>query len=197
MSELNNRQTRFCEEYLIDFNATQAAIRQPLLRKVIQKKLSALDKLVSFHTMFYTVDLTENEMQMCFRLAFVLADKASYPFNKAAAALGLDLLLPEWREVTPKQTLGAVIERQSKEVSAWKRSCLQRDSHTCNKCGTKENLAVHHILSWVGFPELRLMEDNGEVLCGLCHSKEHPKMGLGMFVRQSKIDKVDNGTKWN
>lgn len=37
--------------------------------------------------------------------------------------------------------------RSLKVYKEWYNACLERDNHTCTKCGSKENLEVHHKLS--------------------------------------------------
>jgi hypothetical protein len=48
---------------------------------------------------------------------------------------------------------------------------LLRDNHTCQMCGSKENLQVDHIQSWSEYVELRFSIDNCRTLCMDCHYK--------------------------
>lgn len=66
--------------------------------------------------------------------------------------------------------------RNSKGVREWKLECLERDNHTCQKCGAIEGLHVHHIKSFDEFPELRAKLENGITLCGDCHYEIHYKL---------------------
>jgi hypothetical protein len=57
---------------------------------------------------------------------------------------------------------------------------LERDNHTCQICGSEENLQVDHIQSWKDYVELRFSMDNCRTLCTKCHykitfGKEMPK----------------------
>jgi len=45
----------------------------------------------------------------------------------------------------------------------------------CEKCGSTENLHAHHILPYSEYPEFGADPNNIEVLCAVCHAKEHPQ----------------------
>ena len=53
----------------------------------------------------------------------------------------------------------------------WRRKVLERDHHTCLRCGSHENLEVHHVIKWADAPELRFDVSNGATLCHECHRK--------------------------
>ena len=59
---------------------------------------------------------------------------------------------------------------------------LKRDNYTCQHChatnshGENVVLQVHHIKSYLSFPDLRLDTDNGITLCIDCHRKSHAGM---------------------
>jgi 5-methylcytosine-specific restriction endonuclease McrA len=95
----------------------------------------------------------------------------------------LDILIPGWRHVVHKRIVSGIIQRNEIEVSAWRKSVLSRDNYTCVDCGSTESLHAHHILPWSEYPELRIEVENGETLCGDCHSNKHPKMGKAMFIK--------------
>lgn len=63
--------------------------------------------------------------------------------------------------------------RQSPEYRRFKRNVLTRDLKTCQTCGSKNNLHVHHIKPFANHPELRTKPSNGLTLCKKCHIKEH------------------------
>lgn len=77
-----------------------------------------------------------------------------------------------WRWNGGKSPLNSVI-RESIEGRAWKRKVLTRDNYSCQGCGIKEKLVVHHLLSFSEFPEFRFEEWNGQVLCKICHVNLH------------------------
>jgi 5-methylcytosine-specific restriction endonuclease McrA len=61
---------------------------------------------------------------------------------------------------------------------AWRRlrtQTLQRDGHTCTRCGSREDLAVHHVVERAaGGPDALW---NLETTCGPCHRAEHAELG--------------------
>lgn len=117
--------------------------------------------------------LTDNEKFEALACVSIIADPKQSIVSKMACASILDYYLHDWREVVGKEVLGNVVERDSTEVSKWRKRVLERDGNQCTKCGSKENLEVHHIAHWAEYPELRLIEENGETLCNECHAKEH------------------------
>lgn len=64
-------------------------------------------------------------------------------------------------------------KRNNTQYRRWKQAVLERDNYTCTRCGSKENLHVHHIKSFSEFPELRYDVNNGATLCKECHRMEH------------------------
>lgn len=64
-------------------------------------------------------------------------------------------------------------KRNNYSYRKWREMVLIRDSYTCQKCGVKNNLHVHHKKSFAKNPELRLALDNGITLCVDCHRKLH------------------------
>ena len=87
--------------------------------------------------------------------------------------------------------------RSTTEYEKWKNSCLERDNYTCQKCGSRSNIIVHHIeqlynivqkynnnlddiIKSAEFNDIK----NGVSLCTECHQKEHPWMRnrKGQFV---------------
>jgi len=63
--------------------------------------------------------------------------------------------------------------RQSPQYRRFKINVLDRDKKTCKKCGSKNNLHVHHIKPFSTHSILRFVENNGITLCQSCHIKIH------------------------
>lgn len=55
---------------------------------------------------------------------------------------------------------------------------LKRDNYTCQLCGSKEKLEVHHIKPYAKYPALRTTVSNGITYCYDCHKKQHKKGGV-------------------
>lgn len=75
-------------------------------------------------------------------------------------------------------------ERNSWMAREWKKNSLVRAGHKCERCGVEDGktceccgvrirLHVHHIKSFSRFPEVRFDPANSEVLCPKCHHDEH------------------------
>lgn len=60
---------------------------------------------------------------------------------------------------------------KEKEYKEFRKQILKRDNYTCQSCGSKYRLQVHHIKSRKEFPELIMDKDNCITLCISCHSK--------------------------
>lgn len=67
--------------------------------------------------------------------------------------------------------------RHSFEANLWKKTCLERDNHICQKYGTTTNLVVHHIQNFSDFPELRMSIENGVTLSKKAHDEFHKIYG--------------------
>lgn len=72
--------------------------------------------------------------------------------------------------------------RREEGYSKWRNQCLKRDNFTCQRCGSTEDLHVHHIKPYKSFPELRTEISNGITLCQSCHKEIHKEM------RESDMD---------
>jgi len=64
----------------------------------------------------------------------------------------------------------ARLPRNSFEGRKWRTAVYVRDNFTCQVCGeVGGRLNAHHIKSWIDYPKLRLVVDNGITLCVECH----------------------------
>lgn len=83
---------------------------------------------------------------------------------------------------------GITPERQDFYASQeWKSACAEvykRDNATCQKCGAKEKLHVHHVIGFAN-KELRADIDNLVLLCAKCHRFVHSKKNINKeFIRE-------------
>ena len=69
--------------------------------------------------------------------------------------------------------------RNIPEYNKWRKACLERDGYRCQKCGSLENLCVHHIKPYAKYPKLATDKNNGITLCQECHKLEHRRMRNG------------------
>ena len=67
--------------------------------------------------------------------------------------------------------------RDSNDYKEQRKQVYERDKYKCIKCGSKEKINAHHILSQKYYPEKRYDIDNGITLCEECHIKIHQKYG--------------------
>lgn len=66
------------------------------------------------------------------------------------------------------------IERTCAEYKSWRKQVLQRDSFTCQKCGTtSKKLHAHHIKRFAKDIANRFNVANGVTLCVDCHKLVH------------------------
>lgn len=65
---------------------------------------------------------------------------------------------------------------RAKEVK-WSNAVRERDEHTCQRCGTTNDIHAHHIAPRSRRPDLKYDVANGIALCGNCHRwcHENPK----------------------
>ena len=63
--------------------------------------------------------------------------------------------------------------RRSSRYKKWKSDVLKRDKNKCQKCGSFDNLVVHHIKPFSRNIELRYDVNNGITLCQNCHKEVH------------------------
>ncbi len=73
---------------------------------------------------------------------------------------------PQWRGGILKENQRC---RNSTEYADWRNNVLKKDFYTCQCCGSRENLEVHHINPFSKYKDLRLDVKNGICLCDLHH----------------------------
>jgi len=83
---------------------------------------------------------------------------------------------------------GITPDRQEFYISdEWKKACstvYKRDNAQCQRCGSKDNLHVHHIVTFAN-KELRADIDNLVLLCAKCHRFVHSKKNINKeFIRE-------------
>ena len=81
---------------------------------------------------------------------------------------------------------GVTQQRQEFYTSQeWKSACAEvykRDNATCQKCGAKEKLHVHHVIGFAN-KEIRADANNLVLLCVKCHRFVHSKKNInGEFI---------------
>ena len=72
-------------------------------------------------------------------------------------------------------------ERLVEGYSEWCYVVKEKYNFTCQVCGDNKggNLVSHHLYSYMSWPELRLVLENGVCLCERCHKAFHHKYGYG------------------
>jgi hypothetical protein len=92
-----------------------------------------------------------------------------------------------------------MISRISSGYHKWKKLVKKRDDYTCQCCGSKKHLHIHHINSFKKFENKRENINNGITLCFECHSAKngrsihniygkHPtKENFDIFMKNYKI----------
>lgn len=89
------------------------------------------------------------------------------------------------------------IGRDSIEYRKWKKDVLERDSNTCQVCGSTLSPEVHHILPYATHKELRTDVKNGITLCECCHSAMilggfHQTYGTRNNTKEQLQEYIDN-----
>ena len=77
--------------------------------------------------------------------------------------------------------------RSVKKYQNWRKDILKRDNFKCQKCGSCEQLEVHHkrsLFEVIDSPSLLWDLDNGVTLCSPCHESTKNKDNKGRYVRQ-------------
>ncbi len=164
MAKLTDKQMIFCNEYLVDLNATRAY-------KIWNFKLAK-------NPLWLIID----------SLAVLLGEYNIY--RKKAALLILKILLRNdfLEELLENKELYPV-SRNDSRVKAWTKKILEKGC--CERCGSDENLEAHHIIEWSEYPQGRIDLKNGMCLCLSCHTEEH-KMGKSYYLMRGKLNAKAN-----
>jgi 5-methylcytosine-specific restriction endonuclease McrA len=72
---------------------------------------------------------------------------------------------------------------------------MHRDKYKCVKCGSGQQLQVHHIKYWDKLEYWEYSDEYLETLCKLCHMKEHNTKPLDSFYSKVRIKKYTGITK--
>lgn len=151
----------------------------------MRKKIDAINKLADalFNPRFIDRKTYFNASnEFIFKCFTELHAGGKYNYQYDALRSILDLVFPEWREFATKEAISKITKREDKLVYEWRNKVLKNANFKCESCGNKNNLYAHHILSWAKYPESRIDADNGECLCGECHSKQHPDLSERLFA---------------
>ena len=73
---------------------------------------------------------------------------------------------------------------KTNDYKSLKNAVFDRENFACQKCGSTENIQLHHICNFVDYPELRLDEENCACLCSRCHKAFHSTYGLKNTTRE-------------
>lgn len=104
---------------------------------------------------------------------------------------------PNWKGA---EISADVRERRSYIAKKWRETILARDKNTCQKCGSKERLHVHHLIPFADDPDRRWDLKNGITVCVSCHEAIHQRSFPDWITgrkpsRNSKPDIVKIETK--
>ncbi len=78
-------------------------------------------------------------------------------------------------------------------VKTWRKQVLKANPF-CIKCGSKENLHVHHIVGFADSLHLRTDPNNGTTLCKTCHMDFHIKYGRRTGFSEADLNEFLGGT---
>ena len=67
---------------------------------------------------------------------------------------------------------------KTKAYEELRNNVFANSNYKCQKCGSSENLCLHHICNFQDYPELRLDENNCACLCEKCHREFHKRYGI-------------------
>ena len=134
---------------------------------------------LSAQALYFHLNISANEKGVLYCpktiAKYIGADESDYRLllNKRFITQNKDvgITITHWRE--HNGIGGNAKKRISYSYRQWRRKVLERDHYTCQNCGSKDKLHVHHIKSFSEYPELREEISNGVTLCEKCHRKLH------------------------
>ena len=147
------------------------------------RTLKAIEKACFFDILICTANKKLSKEELILHLSEYENDTISYIIDEMCVCLNgiikvklLYKVMPigeghfNWKGGKSSETRRL---RQEKRYLLFKKQVLKRDNKTCQKCGSNENLHVHHILSFINHVDKRYDIDNGITLCKKCHQQEH------------------------
>jgi 5-methylcytosine-specific restriction endonuclease McrA len=87
------------------------------------------------------------------------------------------------------------IKRNIFGYDKWRKNILIRNNYTCQKCGSKEHLQVHHINNFKHFKEQRTDINNGITLCFSCHIEKNGKSFHNVYGKYPSKEKFNKFIK--
>jgi len=95
--------------------------------------------------------------------------------QKLADKLGLSYPYYFLSAISENLDIGQFVERRVNLSKSIRRKVLERDNYQCVKCGSKENLEIHHKIPYSNFllPRNANKLENLVTLCKKCHQSEH------------------------
>lgn len=145
MQELNQKQKRFCDEYLIDLNATQAAIRAGYSKKTARQ--TGMENLTKPYIQKYIQERIKNREQR----TEITQDKVIQELAAIAFSNGTDFARVieksndeghKWKEVEVINT-DDLPEEKKKAIAAIKETKFGINIETCDKVKALELIGKH------------------------------------------------------
>lgn len=82
------------------------------------------------------------------------------------------------------------IQGYSWEYSEWRTKVFGRDNYVCQVCKQNGYLEAHHIKSWLKYPELRYVVENGITLCKKHHKLIHKLIRLKEKGEEIEVNNI-------
>lgn len=143
---------------------------------IIRKRVWACNELAKRYCMGFD-SVPEGLAREC---KGVIASEKTTAIQKLAAKSILQIKYGKIKANNIVESFAIVKDRRDSLVIRWVKKVKNRDI-VCQLCGSTDNLSVHHISHWSDDPINRINVDNGILLCGKCHSLQHPEISIKMF----------------